>query len=99
MDFFFFFQAEDGIRDIGVTGVQTCALPISWEWGHNTHNDQALSSRRHDTNVAGRLVPVVVRLRFVELATRHNYKVKRASYSCAVGHSKKGAAATGMEGQ
>src|SRR3712207_7482325 len=26
--FFFFFQAEDGIRDIGVTGVQTCALPI-----------------------------------------------------------------------
>src|SRR3712207_7707838 len=28
-DFFFFFQAEDGIRDIGVTEVQTCALPIS----------------------------------------------------------------------
>src|SRR3712207_9499028 len=26
---FFFVQAEDGIRDIGVTGVQTCALPIS----------------------------------------------------------------------
>src|SRR3990172_11776631 len=25
----FFFQAEDGIRDVGVTGVQTCALPIS----------------------------------------------------------------------
>src|SRR5437588_3635926 len=29
--FFFFFQAEDGIRDHCVTGVQTCALPI---WGH-----------------------------------------------------------------
>src|SRR5437762_13549468 len=28
--FFFFFQAEDGIRDTSVTGVQTCALPI---WG------------------------------------------------------------------
>src|SRR5437773_8809384 len=28
-DFFFFFQAEDGIRDRDVTGVQTCALPIS----------------------------------------------------------------------
>src|SRR2546421_8138687 len=26
---FFFFQAEDGIRDLIVTGVQTCALPIS----------------------------------------------------------------------
>src|SRR5258708_31176452 len=37
---FFFFQAEDGIRDDLVTGVQTCALPISdgtvWAWGHNT---------------------------------------------------------------
>src|SRR2546429_6867144 len=40
----FFFQAEDGIRDVAVTGVQTCALPIlrssartpgtaSWGWG------------------------------------------------------------------
>src|SRR5690606_40211036 len=33
---FFFFQAEDGIRDFHVTGVQTCALPISWlePWRH-----------------------------------------------------------------
>src|SRR5699024_11400237 len=31
---FFFFQAEDGIRDRNVTGVQTCALPISlWSFG------------------------------------------------------------------
>src|SRR2546422_2006994 len=30
--FFFFFQAEDGIRDVAVTGVQTCALPISALW-------------------------------------------------------------------
>src|SRR2546422_1754734 len=29
LSFFFFFQAEDGIRDVAVTGVQTCALPIS----------------------------------------------------------------------
>src|SRR5216684_6286989 len=29
MHCFFFFQAEDGIRDVAVTGVQTCALPIS----------------------------------------------------------------------
>src|SRR5258707_14918076 len=41
---FFFFQAEDGIRDIGVTGVQTCALPIS-----------APRSRRELTDVEGRL--------------------------------------------
>src|SRR5688572_11073033 len=33
--FYFFFQAEDGIRDLTVTGVQTCALPI---WGRErTH--------------------------------------------------------------
>src|SRR2546427_9237033 len=31
---FFFFQAEDGIRDLTVTGVQTCALPISRGRGH-----------------------------------------------------------------
>src|SRR2546429_7753640 len=33
---FFFFQAEDGIRDVAVTGVQTCALPIS---NHETYID------------------------------------------------------------
>src|SRR5947207_6802504 len=32
--FFFFFQAEDGIRDHCVTGVQTCALPISTTLSH-----------------------------------------------------------------
>src|SRR5690606_40093347 len=32
-DVFFFFQAEDGIRDFHVTGVQTCALPISKDAG------------------------------------------------------------------
>src|SRR3989442_2283027 len=31
--FFFFFQAEDGIRDADVTGVETCALPISLPYG------------------------------------------------------------------
>src|SRR5437879_12163817 len=34
MFFFFFFQAEDGIRDTSVTGVQTCALPISGQRKH-----------------------------------------------------------------
>src|SRR5690554_7562530 len=31
----FFFQAEDGIRDADVTGVQTCALPISFKYTNN----------------------------------------------------------------
>src|SRR2546426_3234480 len=34
--FFFFFQAEDGIRDYKVTGVQTCALPISQPFEHSS---------------------------------------------------------------
>src|SRR5215475_15456315 len=34
---FFFFQAEDGIRDFHVTGVQTCALPISWAYTAAVH--------------------------------------------------------------
>src|SRR5689334_23727484 len=34
--FFFFFQAEDGIRDGTVTGVQTCALPISFVAGNRS---------------------------------------------------------------
>src|SRR6266446_9097000 len=41
--FFFFFQAEDGIRDYKVTGVQTCALPISASDGPD--DEQGLSPR------------------------------------------------------
>src|SRR3712207_7876241 len=37
--FFFFFQAEDGIRDIGVTGVQTCALPIFHAWSFDSEGN------------------------------------------------------------
>src|SRR5438552_12787620 len=48
---FFFFQAEDGIRDDLVTGVQTCALPIS---GHRTKRVTARSQVR----IPGGRVPV-----------------------------------------
>src|SRR5699024_11308214 len=41
---FFFFQAEDGIRDRNVTGVQTCALPISSETLANHCSKAAKSS-------------------------------------------------------
>src|SRR5256886_5405615 len=37
--FFFFFQAEDGIRDLTVTGVQTCALPIWTSCGELVASD------------------------------------------------------------
>ena len=40
-DLFFFFQAEDGIRDHCVTGVQTCALPI-WYTSCSVCNDNTV---------------------------------------------------------
>src|SRR2546429_3608382 len=43
---FFFFQAEDGIRDVAVTGVQTCALPISEEQGHRGRREMLGTSFR-----------------------------------------------------
>src|SRR2546430_7175686 len=41
---FFFFQAEDGIRDLTVTGVQTCALPICRAIVADDEDDVALQS-------------------------------------------------------
>src|SRR3712207_7883279 len=42
----FFFQAEDGIRDIGVTGVQTCALPIFFDHRPRVLDQRGRSGRR-----------------------------------------------------
>src|SRR5206468_11905421 len=38
LQLYFFFQAEDGIRDLIVTGVQTCALPIPLAFSHSCRN-------------------------------------------------------------
>src|SRR5260370_38750274 len=52
--FFFFFQAEDGIRDSSVTGVQTCALPISKFHTYSFGNIMLIARQKPDaTNVAG----------------------------------------------
>src|SRR5260370_2407270 len=40
---FFFFQAEDGIRDSSVTGVQTCALPILFHGDTAYHDYEGIS--------------------------------------------------------
>src|SRR2546429_6799840 len=50
---FFFFQAEDGIRDVAVTGVQTCALPICFTC-HNA--DSGVAPEPKDCNVCHKLV-------------------------------------------
>src|SRR5205085_1454629 len=44
--FFFFFQAEDGIRDLTVTGVQTCALPI-WSKIDGTRESMVTLEEQH----------------------------------------------------
>src|SRR3712207_8137426 len=60
---FFFFQAEDGIRDIGVTGVQTCALPIlTCGHGRDYREDSSMTnsdkSRDHPGDPMARLTVV-----------------------------------------
>src|SRR2546429_7137376 len=60
---FFFFQAEDGIRDVAVTGVQTCALPISVVGphhglrgdGHGGNEAPAMRSEEHTSELQSRL--------------------------------------------
>src|SRR5688572_31069110 len=50
--FFFFFQAEDGIRDLTVTGVQTCALPICLD-AADARRHAAFRVQLEDADVAG----------------------------------------------
>src|SRR5690606_39755601 len=57
------FQAEDGIRDFHVTGVQTCALPISWlSQDLTTLNVVALDTTEKNTDVVASLTAVEVLL-------------------------------------
>ena len=66
--FFFFFQAEDGIRDTSVTGVQTCALPIY---------------RRQDEDIEDGEEPVVEQtgeqVKGMEILKHEPYEIGRAS--------------------
>src|SRR5690554_7117408 len=67
--FFFFFQAEDGIRDADVTGVQTCALPIS-----GTHAWRI----DHGVDVQKNVVVLVRRQHLVIVERAHNILVIRS---------------------
>src|SRR5229473_6375277 len=74
--FFFFFQAEDGIRDKLVTGVQTCALPI---WRHRLDLDSAprqTNGRPADERLA-RIGRASCRERGVDLGGRRIIKKKK----------------------
>src|SRR5438309_11964652 len=69
--FYFFFQAEDGIRDGTVTGVQTCALPIYDDGGDGGDEDgQRDLLRRFERGLLARLALVQVALDVLELDDR-----------------------------
>src|SRR5216684_4703888 len=66
MGFFFFFQAEDGIRDVAVTGVKTCALPI---FKHRAGHDRIVSYREfqgYNVGARTRAEQEIARLEFLE---------------------------------
>src|SRR3712207_8364138 len=86
--FFFFFQAEDGIRDIGVTGVQTCALPIlltppRWlGWGNYS---EMISDERLHNSIEVTLVYVVIAvpaILVVSLAVAIRSEERRVGKEC-----------------
>src|SRR5207237_2331731 len=68
---FFFFQAEDGIRDSSVTGVQTCALPIS---GDLLALDRAVHAPSTDYTV-GKTGPVNGAIKCQQIAGGDGYSV------------------------
>src|SRR2546430_4384500 len=77
---YFFFQAEDGIRDLTVTGVQTCALPISADHAAHGPGDLVDAGREEDAQPA---VAVDVRrhaeVRGVERSEEHTSELQSQS--------------------
>src|SRR2546430_12794340 len=70
--FFFFFQAEDGIRDLTVTGVQTCALPILHQAVHAVlESDEALANRVLEEEDAINELQIEIDDRVVQLLALH----------------------------
>src|SRR2546430_11184485 len=94
---FFFFQAEDGIRDLTVTGVQTCALPIWSDAASTRLTNSSVNESNSVSNVlisASFLQPVIsrqaraistartlVRIRGDRKSTRLNSSHSQISYA------------------
>src|SRR2546430_2830403 len=86
--FFFFFQAEDGIRDLTVTGVQTCALPISalrvvLDELRDVEDQVVRIRRLHDFPVQPRRQAQVVRIgHFIARHQRRRSEERRVGKEC-----------------
>src|SRR5256885_3891473 len=84
---FFFFQAEDGIRDYKVTGVQTCALPISCASRFDS-SEQAAGWRRsaaRNESISVRTCSSHGRERFTDRSTSWTTRSARRSEERRVG--------------
>src|SRR3989449_8331729 len=79
--FFFFFQAEDGIRDVAVTGVQTCALPISAQGVRGVEDLQGRPSGHAEHGLLERADDLDVRRREDRKSTRLNSSHGYISYA------------------
>src|SRR6185503_8945953 len=76
-DLFFFFQAEDGIRVVAVTGVQTCALPIS-QAGTLRHAPAAVHKEAYAFNLGARYLGFFDRKLWIEAALARRSGDRRA---------------------
>src|SRR5256885_10651749 len=88
---FFFFQAEDGIRDYKVTGVQTCALPISppsfscFRAAPPTVAEWPASMRDSQTRSCGHVCPLSFRgfpEKFPRIESLHRSEERRVGKEC-----------------
>src|SRR5437867_13206125 len=95
-DGFFFFQAEDGIRDRTVTGVQTCALPIlvlDHPVDRGTVHHRVVAQDRHAEDEIGRAscrergwIPVMAGVLINETARDYQWRVSVARPLTHSGH-------------
>src|SRR6266700_6538233 len=82
--FFFFFQAEDGIRDFHVTGVQTCALPISiFVATYELIKNKAYDTNRSVTTSTGEMVQAN-QLRWHQMAAGANQTSQQINHDMTV---------------
>ena len=84
---FFFFQAEDGIRDLIVTGVQTCALPISL-WYNMGDTDTDASVGPGSVDIDPELLGLDVAIAFAPDAPELVLGYVDASHEAEVGNTK-----------
>src|SRR5256884_3781937 len=90
VEVFFFFQAEDGIRDVAVTGVQTCALPISRHisaWTQKKENMRMAQATHYDAIVigssrGGRLLPTALAKAGRKVALIERSEERRVGKEC-----------------